>query len=131
MLQTAPFLAYGATQIATATGTTLTATFTTSTLGYPSVRVTNAGTAGATIFVNFIGTGNTVTVGVTNAQPILAGQSVLELSTRIVSQVSGRHRIALKARGRTAVWIDGKVRKSTGAKTGKAGAIVPISILLP
>lgn len=30
-----------------------------------------------------------------------------------------------------AVWIDGKVRKSTGAKTGKAGAIVPISILLP
>lgn len=77
MLQTAPFLAYGATQIATATGTTLTATFTTSTLGYPSVRVTNAGTAGATIFVNFIGTGNTVTVGVTNAQPILAGQSAI------------------------------------------------------
>jgi beta-glucosidase len=41
--------------------------------------------------------------------PILAGQSVLEISTRIVSKVSGRHRIAVKARGRTAVWIDGKL----------------------
>ena len=41
--------------------------------------------------------------------PILAGQSVLEISTRIVSPVSGKHRIALKARGRTAIWLDGEL----------------------
>ena len=41
--------------------------------------------------------------------PILAGRSVLEISTRIVSQVSGLHRIGLAARGRTAVWIDGRL----------------------
>jgi beta-glucosidase len=41
--------------------------------------------------------------------PILAGQSALEISTQIVSPVSGRHRIGLQARGRTAVWIDGKL----------------------
>ncbi len=41
--------------------------------------------------------------------PILAGPSVLEISTRIVSSVSGKHRIGLAARGRTAVWIDGEL----------------------
>jgi hypothetical protein len=30
-----------------------------------------------------------------------------------------------------AVFVDGEVKKSTGAMTGKAGAVVPISILLP
>jgi beta-glucosidase len=41
--------------------------------------------------------------------PILAGPSVLEISTRIVSSVSGTHRIGLASRGHTAIWIDGKL----------------------
>jgi beta-glucosidase len=41
--------------------------------------------------------------------PVLAGPSVLEISTRIVSPLSGRHRIGLAARGRTALWVDGQL----------------------
>lgn len=41
--------------------------------------------------------------------PVLAGPSVLEISTRIVSPVSGRHRIGLATRGRTALWVDGRL----------------------
>lgn len=76
-LLTSPFLGVAATQPATATGTSLTYTFSTAALGYPAARITNVGTAGANIFVQFIATTNTVTVGVTNAQPILAGQSAI------------------------------------------------------
>ena len=74
-LQSAPFLGQATTVILPAGGTTQTTTFTTSTLGYPSVRIVNGG--GATAFVQFIATTNTTTVGVTNAQPVLSNQSAI------------------------------------------------------
>ena len=74
-LQSAPFLGIATTVILPIGGTANTTTFTTSTLGYPSVRVTNQG--GATAFVQFIATSNTTTVGVTNSQPILSNQTAI------------------------------------------------------
>ena len=74
-LQSAPFLGIATTVILPAGGTTATTTFTTSTLGYPSCRITNGG--GATAFVQFITTSNTTTVGVTNAQPVLSNQTAI------------------------------------------------------
>ena len=74
---TQPFLALTSTvpnTVGGAAGAT-TMTFTPSADGYPSVRIVNAGTANA--FIQFINTGNTVTVGVTNSQPVLASQSVV------------------------------------------------------
>jgi beta-glucosidase len=42
-----------------------------------------------------------------HGNPNLSGRPVLEISTRIVSTVSGRHRIGLAVRGHIAIWIDG------------------------
>lgn len=50
-----------------------------------------------------------------SGDPAIAGNPVLEISTRIVSPVSGKHRIGLAARGHTAVWIDGKLVVEEGA----------------
>ncbi len=41
--------------------------------------------------------------------PAIAGRHVLEISTRIVSSVSGKHMIGLDARGHTAVWVNGQL----------------------
>jgi hypothetical protein len=76
-LLTTPFQAQAVTTILAATGTSGTMTFAASALGFQSARITNAGTAGATIFIQFINTANTTTVAITNAQPILAGQSAV------------------------------------------------------
>lgn len=74
-----PFMAIGATSPVTVGGaagaTTLTLGVSTTGLPLESCRITNAGTAAA--FIQFIASGNTTTVGVTNAQPILASQSVV------------------------------------------------------
>lgn len=74
-----PFQGVGATKSQTVGGAAgaVTVTLSPSTTGLPldSVRITNAGTA--TLFVQFIASNNTVTVGVTNAQPILSNQSAV------------------------------------------------------
>ncbi len=46
--------------------------------------------------------------------PAIAGRPVLEISTRIVSEVSGRHRIGLAVRGHTAIWVDGRLAVEEG-----------------
>jgi beta-glucosidase len=43
-----------------------------------------------------------------------AGRPVLELATRVTSEVSGRHRIGLATRGEVAVWIDGRLAQQGG-----------------
>ena len=45
----------------------------------------------------------------------IAGRHVLEISTRIVSSVSGKHRIGMMVRGRIAMWIDGRLVADEGA----------------
>ena len=88
------FQAVGATKNQTVGGAAgaVTVTIGPSTTGLPldSVRITNAGTAA--VFVQFISTTNTTTVAVTNAQPVLASQSVI-LST------GGQPAIGLNASG--------------------------------
>jgi beta-glucosidase len=44
----------------------------------------------------------------------IAGRHVLEISTRIVSSVSGKHRIGMMVRGRIAMWIDGRLVADEG-----------------
>ncbi len=44
----------------------------------------------------------------------IAGTPVLELSTRIVSSVSGKHKIGLAVHGHVAVWIDGNLVSEEG-----------------
>lgn len=81
-LQIAPFIAIGPTvpvSVGGAAGAT-TLTFSTGTTGLPltAARIVNNGTSGATpLFVQFISSGNTTTVGITNSQPILSAQSVV------------------------------------------------------
>ena len=58
-----------------AAGATTMTFATTAVHGYPSARITNSGTANA--FIQFITSANTVTVGVTNSQPVLASASVV------------------------------------------------------
>lgn len=53
--------------------------------------------------------------------PLMAGLPVLEISTRIVSSVSGKHRIGLAVLGRTAVWVDGHLAVENGAPPEKFG----------
>lgn len=76
-LFTQPFLGLSPTVANTVGGAAgaTTMTFSTSAVGYPSARIVNAGTANA--FIQFITTSNTTTVGVTNAQPVLASASVV------------------------------------------------------
>ena len=44
----------------------------------------------------------------------IAGRHVLEISTRIVSSVSGKHRIGLMVRGHIAMWVDGRLVADEG-----------------
>src|SRR5512146_1633420 len=78
-LNVAPFIAVGATQNTSVGGAagavTVTLTASNTGLPLPSARVTNAGTQ--TLYVQFIATSNTTTVGVTNAQPVLTNNSVI------------------------------------------------------
>lgn len=74
-IQISPFQGLATTAILPIGATTATFTFSTSTVGYQSARITNGG--GATAFVQFIATSNTVTVGVTNSQPILSNQTAI------------------------------------------------------
>jgi len=48
------------------------------------------------------------------SDPRLAGPLVMELSTRVISEVSGPHRLGLAARGRIAIWIDGQLAYEGG-----------------
>jgi beta-glucosidase len=43
-----------------------------------------------------------------SGDPVTAGLHVVELSTQIVSTVSGKHKIGMASRGNTALWVDGK-----------------------
>ena len=74
-----PFLAIPPTVPVTVGGaagaTTLTLGPSTTGLPLESCRIVNAGTAIA--FIQFVASGNTTTVGVTNAQPVLASQAVV------------------------------------------------------
>ena len=76
-----PFMAIGATIIQSVGGAAgaVTVTLGPSTTGLPleSCRITNIGTASVPIFVQFIATTNTTTVGITNAQPVLSNSSVV------------------------------------------------------
>lgn len=78
-LQIAPFIAIGTTQnvaVGGAAGAT-TLTFGVGTTGLPLTAArfaVVASAAAAPVFVQFIGTANTVTVGVTNAQCLLVNQ---------------------------------------------------------
>lgn len=74
-LNISPFTALTPTQAQAVTVTTGTYTFSASANGYGAVRLTNFGTVAA--FVQFIASGNTVTTGVTNAQPVLATSCVV------------------------------------------------------
>lgn len=74
-LNISPFTALTPTLAQAVTVTTGTYTFSASALPFPSARITNFGTVAA--FIQFIDTGNTVTVGVTNSQPILATSMVV------------------------------------------------------
>ena len=53
--------------------------------------------------------------------PLMAGLPVLEVSTRIVSSVSGKHRIGLAVRGHTAIWVDGRLAVEDGEPPEKFG----------
>ncbi len=44
----------------------------------------------------------------------IAGRHVFELSTRVVSPVSGRHKIGIMVRGHVAMWVDGKLISDEG-----------------
>lgn len=74
-LNVQPFLSLAATKIATAGSTTTTMTFDTTVVPYGSVRVANIGTA--VVFIQFIDTTNTTTVGITNAQPVINNTAVV------------------------------------------------------
>ncbi|MFI5258269.1 MAG: beta-glucosidase family protein [Candidatus Limnocylindrales bacterium] len=50
-----------------------------------------------------------------SGDPAIAGRPILEISARIVSAVSGKHRLGLAARGHTAIWIDGLLAVEEGA----------------
>ena len=47
--------------------------------------------------------------------PRVAGMPVLEISTLIVPETSGRHRIGLGIRGHVAIWVDGRLALESGA----------------
>lgn len=74
-LNISPFTAQTPTQAQAVTVTTGTYTFSASAIGYGGCRITNFGTVAA--FVQFVQAGATTTVGVTNAQPILATSCVV------------------------------------------------------
>ena len=84
-LVTQPFNPLSTTVILPSGGTTQTTTFASSVLGFPTARLVNNGTAHA--FIQFIGTSNTTTVGVTNAVPILANSAAL-LSTGLTQAMA-------------------------------------------
>jgi beta-glucosidase len=44
----------------------------------------------------------------------IAGLPVVEFSAAVVSEIGGRHRIGLGARGRTAIWVDGALAVEAG-----------------
>ncbi len=46
--------------------------------------------------------------------PRVAGKPVVEVSTLIVPETSGRHRIALGIRGHVAIWVDGRLALEAG-----------------
>lgn len=85
-LQIAPFIAIGPTipvVVGGAAGAS-TITFSTGTTGLPltAARFLNNGTAGAgPVFVQFISSNNTTTVGITNSQPIPSGVGGVVLGT--------------------------------------------------
>jgi beta-glucosidase len=53
--------------------------------------------------------------------PLMAGLPVFDVSTRIVSSVSGKHRIGLAVRGHTAIWVDGRLAVEDGEPPEKFG----------
>ena len=69
-LNVSPFVGLATTTPRATAATSATHTFAASALPFPSVRIMNIGAA--PVFIQFIDTSNTVTVGVTNAIPILA-----------------------------------------------------------
>lgn len=76
-IQISAFQPIGATVINVVGGAAgaTTMTFNSTVLGMPSARIVNAGTANA--FIQFVNSGNTTTVGVTNSVPILATSAVV------------------------------------------------------
>jgi beta-glucosidase len=46
--------------------------------------------------------------------PSVAGSTVFEFSTRVVSPVSGRHKLGLMVNGHVALWVDGKLHYDEG-----------------
>lgn len=95
-LAISPFLGLAATRIQAVTVTAVTATFDASALPYTGIRITNFGTVAA--FIQFIDTNNTVTVGVTNSQPVLATSSVILSS-------GGKQAIGVVSPGTTTLYI--------------------------
>lgn len=92
-LQIAPFIAVGPTSPIVFGSTTTTFTFGVGTTGLPltAARIYNAGTAGAgPVFVQFISSNNTTTVGITNSQPILSG-TIVVLGTGGQPCLAGRY----------------------------------------
>lgn len=95
-LNISPFTNLTPTQPQAVTVTTGTYTFSASALPYGAVRISNLGTAVA--FVQFVAAGSTTTVGVTNAQPVLATASVILNS-------GGNPAIAYVSPGTTTIFI--------------------------